>query len=80
MVENRLAEVLDEHGLTQAQLARASGVSYSTINAVYKRKRDPSTAYKFRIVNGVRELTRKKLKPSEIFPGLKPPRPSRGQP
>jgi putative transcriptional regulator len=48
-VKNRLAELRDEHGWSQGDLAEKLGVSRQTVNALERGKYDPSLPLAFKI-------------------------------
>ncbi len=71
---NSLRKILTNEGLTQAEVARAAGISHGTISKVYHQKRRPSIVTIMRIVNAVNRLAYEHYKVEEVFPeeeGLK---------
>ncbi len=71
-MKNRLAELRDENGWSQGDLAEILGVSRQTINALERGKYDPSLPLAFKIAR----LFKRSIE--EIFePDEKPTRPSK---
>ena len=67
MALNRLKIVLRNEGVTQAALARESGVSEATVNKVYNAKRNPAPATKGKLVKGLNKLATNKYSVDDIF-------------
>ena len=71
--KNNLKKVLESEGITQAELARRSGISLATINRVYNAKRSPSERTISKILKAVNKLSAGRQYESEdIFPLLGP--------
>lgn len=69
---NNLKKVLPIEGVTQVELAKASGLSEGTINKIYNGKRTPAPTSMFKILKGLNDLSKNKYVITEIFPNYKP--------
>jgi len=69
MANNNLKRVLDNEGITQVELSRASGVSTGTINKVYNQRRIPALKTMNKLIRGLNELARNRYTLQDIFPG-----------
>lgn len=67
MAKNCLREKLDDHGVSQADLSRESGVSTGTINRVCSNKRTPAPRTKSRLVQGLNDLSKSSYGVNDIF-------------
>ena len=66
---NRLREILDTEGLTQAELSRLSKVASGTINRYINQGANPSPATKAKIVKAINNyLDSEKYSIVDIFP------------
>ena len=68
MASNNLKKILTKEGVTQAQLARACGVSAGTINKIYNQKRTCAPKTNHKILKGIQLITGKKIDFKEVFP------------
>ncbi|WP_374139167.1 MULTISPECIES: helix-turn-helix transcriptional regulator [unclassified Sphingomonas] len=69
---NNLKKILPEEGVTQVQLAKASGLSEGTINKIYNGKRTPAPTSMFKILKGLNELSNRTYAITDVFPKYKP--------
>jgi DNA-binding XRE family transcriptional regulator len=71
MAENKLENILLEEAISQAQLSKESQLSYTTVNNVFKGRKDVSIQTKYKILKGLNKLADGEYKIEEIFPLLK---------
>lgn len=71
MASNNLRKILTEEGVTQAQLARKSGVSAGMINKVFNQNKACAPKTNHKILIGVKRLTEKQYEYNDIFPNEK---------
>lgn len=67
-VRNNLRQVILNERITQAELARKSGLSTTTINKIYLRKSNGSPTTQGRIVDAINALSGQNYREKEIFP------------
>lgn len=72
MATNNLKKILPREGLTQVQLAKASGLSEGTINKIYNGKRTPAPTSMFKILKGLNEISGSNYQIRDVFPKFKP--------
>ena len=72
LATNTLKELLDQAGLSQEDLAQESGVSVSTVNKVYNRKRSVAPKTMGRITNAINALSNQSYSIADVFPKYKP--------
>ena len=71
MAKNNLRDCLDQNGLTQQDLARESGISYSTVNRTANQRKTPSPSFKTRMVEALSRLAGKRIREEQVFPSKK---------
>jgi DNA-binding XRE family transcriptional regulator len=67
MANNRLKQILEDEGITQASLARHIGRSKELINKVCSKKHTPAITTQNQIAKGLSELSGKNYTREEIF-------------
>lgn len=69
MTENKLKDILISEGITQAELARKSGVAQGSVNRFVNNNRNPSPVTKNKLINGVNQiLGKEKYEVKDVFP------------
>lgn len=67
MTKNKLKVLMEHYGITQADIARLSGVSYRTINRIYHQSRTPTPKVQNKITVALNTLTKLELSSKDIF-------------
>ena len=67
MIKNRLQEIIEKEGVTQASLARQIKKSKELINKVCRKKHNPSKTTKNLIIKGLIEIIGKNYKLEDVF-------------
>jgi DNA-binding XRE family transcriptional regulator len=67
MANNILQEKLDHHGISQADLSKACGVSVGTINKTCRKRKTPAPRTKSKIVAGLTVLCDTEYTVDQIF-------------
>jgi transcriptional regulator with XRE-family HTH domain len=67
MASNILQDRLDHHGISQVDLATASGVSVGTIDQTCRKRKTPAPSTQSRLVAGLSKLAETEYAVPDIF-------------
>jgi DNA-binding XRE family transcriptional regulator len=67
-INNKLREVMNNERITQAELARKTQLSTTTINKIYLRKSNGSPTTRGKICDGIKALSGQSYSEKNIFP------------
>lgn len=68
MVKNNLRQVIDNEGISQAEVARVSGFSTNTINKIYNKKTNGAPRTQVKVVEAVNQISGQTYDIRVIFP------------
>jgi len=71
-MNNDLKKLITEEGVTQVELASASGVATGTINKLCNDKRDCALTTLYRIVKALNKLADREYSFEQVFPNNEP--------
>lgn len=71
MARNNLRQVLENERITQAALARESGLSTNTINKMFNRRANGAATTQGKVVDGINSLSGQNYEVTDIFPDYK---------